>query len=237
MCQALKDWRYRTRQVKYKYFSLKAENILPDSNLSTIASHRHGVKTVADLKHILKPPWPHVAVHGGDILELVQSLDKAEDLRHMVATLKKCQDRKAVTARCRAEAVTRKELEREAARAEREAGKLHSQCAQTAVSYSGPMGPSAALNGPATLIRPAGSSQPSAPSPFSSYSPIPYTGYMLSPYLYAIPYGYAPSAIHSPPAATPPSVASSSASRPPPDPRTPQPTSPQTFSSNTSSRT
>ncbi|TBU45558.1 P-loop containing nucleoside triphosphate hydrolase protein, partial [Dichomitus squalens] len=62
---ALVNWRYTTRRTKYRFSSLKAENILPDNALTTIASLRRDLKTIHDLKRVLNPPWPHVDTHGG----------------------------------------------------------------------------------------------------------------------------------------------------------------------------
>ncbi|EJF63352.1 hypothetical protein DICSQDRAFT_125832 [Dichomitus squalens LYAD-421 SS1] len=60
----LVDWRYTTRRTKYKFSSLKAENLLPDTALTTIASLRRDLKTIHDLKRVLNPPWPHVDAMG-----------------------------------------------------------------------------------------------------------------------------------------------------------------------------
>ncbi|KAI9069772.1 P-loop containing nucleoside triphosphate hydrolase protein, partial [Trametes sanguinea] len=70
----LRAWRLRTRRAKYAGTSLKAENILPDRALQTIASVREGIKTVDDLREALKVPWPLLDVHGAEVLDLVKRL-------------------------------------------------------------------------------------------------------------------------------------------------------------------
>ncbi|TBU21645.1 P-loop containing nucleoside triphosphate hydrolase protein [Dichomitus squalens] len=76
---SLMEWRFTIRQTKYKFSSLKADNILPDGALTTIVSLRRDVKTIHDLVRVLNPPWPHVNVHGAEVLKIVRELDLAED--------------------------------------------------------------------------------------------------------------------------------------------------------------
>ncbi|EJF67504.1 P-loop containing nucleoside triphosphate hydrolase protein, partial [Dichomitus squalens LYAD-421 SS1] len=71
---SLVEWRFTTRRTKYKFSSLKADNILPDGALTTIASLRRDVKTIHDLVRVLNPPWPHVDVHGAEVLKIVREL-------------------------------------------------------------------------------------------------------------------------------------------------------------------
>lgn len=168
----------------------------------------------------------------------------------MVVALKKCEDCRATTAIHQAKAAARKAAEREATWVEKEATKLQHHWVQAVASYSGAMGPSAALNTPATLTRPTGSSQYSLPA-FLPYSFMPYTGYVFSPYTYSTPHGYAtPSPHSSEPAITPAPSVSSSASHIPKTPPSASswpsaghpyphlhPTPPPTHSSRTSSQT
>ncbi|KAI0634115.1 P-loop containing nucleoside triphosphate hydrolase protein [Trametes polyzona] len=138
---ALKAWRLQTRRDKYAGTSLKAENILPDRNLQTIASHRRGIKTVEDLRRILKPPWAFVDVHGPDVLHLVQKLDEQEDERRHLRALQAREIRKRETEQRKAAVTAAKAAQREAVRRQK-------QWAQSVTSYSGPLGPSSALNAP-----------------------------------------------------------------------------------------
>ncbi|TBU36469.1 hypothetical protein BD309DRAFT_995594 [Dichomitus squalens] len=71
MKTALIDWQYTTQCIRYKFSSLKAENILPNGALTTIASLCRDLKTIQDLKRVLNPPWPHVDNHGEELLKIV----------------------------------------------------------------------------------------------------------------------------------------------------------------------
>ncbi len=100
----LSEWRLKTRRTIYAGTSLKASNILPDANLKSIASHRRGIKTIEDLRRILKPAWPLLETHGDEVLRLVKKLDEEEDERRRVAVLQARAEKKANTARRHAEA-------------------------------------------------------------------------------------------------------------------------------------
>ncbi|KAI0349171.1 hypothetical protein OH77DRAFT_1499650 [Trametes cingulata] len=78
----LQAWRQQTRRTKYAYTSLKAENILPDRALQTIASLQRRI--IDDLRPHLRPPWPFLEVLGDDVLKLVKKLDEEEDERHRI---------------------------------------------------------------------------------------------------------------------------------------------------------
>ncbi|KAI0744526.1 P-loop containing nucleoside triphosphate hydrolase protein [Earliella scabrosa] len=88
---ALAEWRREIRRSKYKHTSLKTTNILPDVNLRTIASNRRGIKTVEDLRAILRPPWALLDIHGAEVLQLISSDVKlpTSRRRHSVRPLEK----------------------------------------------------------------------------------------------------------------------------------------------------
>ncbi|KAI0371404.1 P-loop containing nucleoside triphosphate hydrolase protein [Pilatotrama ljubarskyi] len=110
--EQLRAWRRDTRRKVYKHTSLKADNILPEATLRTIASQRRSVKTVEDLKTILKPPWPFVEVHGDEILHLVKRLNEEYDSQRRAATLEARENRKLATQQRKAEAAAISRLRR-----------------------------------------------------------------------------------------------------------------------------
>ncbi|KAI0629149.1 P-loop containing nucleoside triphosphate hydrolase protein [Trametes polyzona] len=75
---ALLAWRLATRRSKYAGTSLKADSILPDRTLQTIASKHRGIKTIDDLRVHLKPSWALLEVHGAEVLEIVKKLDRED---------------------------------------------------------------------------------------------------------------------------------------------------------------
>lgn len=77
----LESWRIHARRTHYPHASLLASNVLPDVNLRTIASRRRGVKTVDQLRAVLKPPWPHLDRFGADVLLVMKDVDQEEDGR------------------------------------------------------------------------------------------------------------------------------------------------------------
>ncbi|KAJ8481720.1 hypothetical protein ONZ51_g5811 [Trametes cubensis] len=134
-------WRLATRRSKYRHSSLKADNILPEANLKTIASQRRALKTVEDLQSTLNPPWPLVHVHGEEVLRLVKQLDNEHEARRQAAVQRSREERRQATLQRQAEEAAAKQAQRQRA-------KLQKQWAQSLLSYHRPLQPSGALNAP-----------------------------------------------------------------------------------------
>lgn len=82
------------RREAYRGTSLKADNVLPDRALQTIASNRRGIKTIEDLRPHLKPPWPLLDAHGTEVLQLVKKLDEEDAERRRECNLQAREARK-----------------------------------------------------------------------------------------------------------------------------------------------
>ncbi|KAI0349260.1 hypothetical protein OH77DRAFT_1525816 [Trametes cingulata] len=149
----LRTWRIQTRRSKYAGTSLKAENILPDRALQTIASLRRGIKTIDDLRPHLKPSWPFLEVLGDEVLKLVKKLDEEDDSRRMLRNIQAREEKKRETERRKAVAAAEKAIKREAERQQQ-------RWAQTVATYSGPLGSSSALNAPSVTTPDTAESAP-----------------------------------------------------------------------------
>lgn len=78
--RALQSWRFKTYCDLYSLSSFTAEAILPDDNLTTLASDAQ-IKTLDDVATMLKPPWILAKKHGEEILDLLKQQDEAEMAR------------------------------------------------------------------------------------------------------------------------------------------------------------
>ena len=174
--KALVEWRFKTRRASYKHTSLKAENVLPDPVLKSIASRRRGIKTIDDLRRELSTPWHYLDRHGEEVLQLVRKLDTDLAAARKIVKQEKATARKLATERKKAEEVARKQAVKAAASSQR-------QWAQTVSQYAGPMGSSAALNAPSGGVfyyypcyypQPHSPSTPTRPStPFPQHQTTP----------------------------------------------------------------
>ncbi|CDO69447.1 hypothetical protein BN946_scf184817.g7 [Trametes cinnabarina] len=90
----LRAWRVKIRRLKYAGTSLKADNILPDRTLQTIASQQRGIKTIDDLRPLLKPPWPFLELHGDEVLQLVKKLDEEDEQQRHARNLQAREERR-----------------------------------------------------------------------------------------------------------------------------------------------
>lgn len=79
MRRKLLQWRVHARRQHHSLSSLAATNVLPDSNLTTIASRRRGCKTIEGLRDVLKPPWLFLDQYGAEVIQLVKKMDAEED--------------------------------------------------------------------------------------------------------------------------------------------------------------
>lgn len=75
--RALQAWRLETFSSLYSPSSFTAVAILPDDNLTTLASDAQ-IKTLEDLSVMLKPRWILAKKHGQEILDLLKQLDEDE---------------------------------------------------------------------------------------------------------------------------------------------------------------
>ena len=71
----------------YSPSSFTAEAILPNDNLTTLASDVQ-IKILEDITTMLKPPWILVRKHGEEILDLLQQQDEAEMVAECTVTSK-----------------------------------------------------------------------------------------------------------------------------------------------------
>ena len=108
----LEHWRFKTKRDCYTLGSLTASAILPDSILRTLASHKN-IKTLDDMKTVLNPPWILMAVHGQEVIHLLQILDKSHMAQQEANKKAKADVKKAATARKNEEKKAREDAERQ----------------------------------------------------------------------------------------------------------------------------
>jgi bloom syndrome protein len=95
---ALDRWRVKTvLSDQYSETSFTAEAILPNPNLTTLASNAR-LRTVEDIVSTLKPPWMMARRHGQEILTLLDRLDRADREARHAKTLENRETRKCATA-------------------------------------------------------------------------------------------------------------------------------------------
>jgi hypothetical protein len=75
--KALQAWRLETFCRLYSLSSITAVAILPDDNLTTLASDAQ-IKSLEDMSMLLKPRWILVKKHGQEILDLLKRVDEDE---------------------------------------------------------------------------------------------------------------------------------------------------------------
>lgn len=71
--KALQDWRQQTWRNKFSSCAFRDTTLLPDKNLTTLAS-RASIKTVTDIHHEV-PDWPFADMYGEDVLNILASVD------------------------------------------------------------------------------------------------------------------------------------------------------------------
>ncbi|KAJ7272391.1 P-loop containing nucleoside triphosphate hydrolase protein [Mycena rebaudengoi] len=170
---ALDRWRVKTvLSDQYSETSFTAEAILPNPNLTTLASNAR-LRTVEDIVSTLKPPWMMARRHGQEILTLLDRLDRADREARHAKTLENRETRKRATAT-------------------RNAAKK----ANTGQSAAPPLMGSTSYNTtPFTPARTAPLPWPSSVPPHLSFppqSPIPYPPSLASPSLFYSTQGYSP---------------------------------------------
>lgn len=106
---ALENWRLNTKMRRYSPSSFTAVVILPDKNLTTLASKR--LKTLDDLKAALSPPWIFADRHGQEVLDLLKKMDDAEKEKRENAKWLRREVKKRETETRREETKQRKMLE------------------------------------------------------------------------------------------------------------------------------
>ena len=85
--KALQSWKFNTYCDMYSPSSFTTEAILPNDNLTTLASDVQ-IKILEDITTMLKPPWILVRKHGEEILDLLQQQDEAEMVAECTVTSK-----------------------------------------------------------------------------------------------------------------------------------------------------
>ncbi|KAJ7278640.1 hypothetical protein C8J57DRAFT_1502483 [Mycena rebaudengoi] len=92
--------RWSTEMVLSDYYSDTSfipEAILPDPNLTTLASNTR-IHTVNDILTVIKPPWILAARHGQEILDILTKLDCVDKDARLAKTLENRVARKRKTA-------------------------------------------------------------------------------------------------------------------------------------------
>jgi bloom syndrome protein len=99
---ALDRWRIKkVMSDKYSETSFTPQAILPDPNLTTLASNAR-IRTVDDILSTVKPPWIFATRYGPEILALLTKLDSLEKDARTAKTIEKREKRKRQTAQRRA---------------------------------------------------------------------------------------------------------------------------------------
>ena len=118
----LAEWRLVTRRRAYPFGSISASNLLPNRALTTIASRRHGCKTVEGLRSALRPSWVFLEEHGPEVIELIRKLDGDRDQERRDAASAKKAAKELVAAQKR-QAAEEKKVARELVAAEKKVAK------------------------------------------------------------------------------------------------------------------
>ncbi|KAM6493656.1 hypothetical protein JOM56_010017 [Amanita muscaria] len=134
---ALLNWHFVMYEKHYSPSPFTSMVILPDSTLTALASNAR-IKTLADMQQMLKPPWVFASLHGQDLLDLLEEMDRAEKERRHQEKLQKREQKKEETA-----------LRRDAEKQRKRSNKSQPHTQPAAISR-GVLVDSAAFNTPVT---------------------------------------------------------------------------------------